>query len=52
VVRGFEAVDPLLGGRERDAVSGLAGLDRPRDHEMALAGAGWPEGADTDHQTI
>jgi hypothetical protein len=28
VLGGFEAVDPLLGGRERDAVPGLAGLDR------------------------
>ena len=27
----LEAVDPLLRGRERDAVAGLAGLDRQRD---------------------
>jgi hypothetical protein len=29
----FEAVDPVLGGGERDAVPGLAGLDRQRDRE-------------------
>jgi hypothetical protein len=28
VLSAVEAVDPLLGGRERDAVPGLAGLDR------------------------
>ena len=42
----LEAVDPLLGGRERDAVAGLAGLDRQRDREVRLAGAGRPEEAD------
>jgi hypothetical protein len=36
----FEAVDPLLGGGERDAVAGLAGLDRQRDRQVALARAG------------
>jgi hypothetical protein len=40
VLCGFEAVDPLLGGRERDAVSGLAGLDGERDREVAVAGVG------------
>ena len=35
VLGGFEAVDPLLGGRERDPVSVLAGLDRERDREEA-----------------
>ena len=35
VLGGLETVDPLLGGRERDAVSGLAGLDRERDREDA-----------------
>ena len=45
VLRGFEAVDPLLGGRERDAVSGLAGLDCQRDREVALAGPGRAEEA-------
>lgn len=40
VLSRFEAVDPLLGGRERDAVSGLAGLDRQCDREVTLAGAG------------
>ena len=42
----LEAVDPLLGGRERDAVAGLAGLDRQRDRQVGLAGAGRPEEAD------
>ena len=36
VLGGFEAVDPLLGGRERDAVAGLAGLDRQRDRRGAF----------------
>jgi hypothetical protein len=31
VLGGLEAVDPLLGGRERDAVAGLAALDGQRD---------------------
>ena len=31
----LEPVDPLLGGREGDAVAGLAGLDRQRDRQMA-----------------
>ena len=35
VLGGVEAVDPLLGGRERDAVPGLAGLDRQGDREEA-----------------
>jgi len=39
----LEPVDPLLGGRERDAVAGLAGLDRQRDRQVALAGAGRAE---------
>ena len=43
---GVKAVDPLLGGRERDAVPGLAGLDRQRDREVRLAGARRPEEAD------
>ena len=42
----LEAVDPLLGGGERDAVAGLAGLDRQRDREVRLAGAGRAEEAD------
>jgi hypothetical protein len=42
----FEALDPLLAGRERDAVPGLAGLDRERDREVRLAGPGRPEKAD------
>jgi len=42
----LEAIDPLLGGRERDPVAGLAGLDRQRDREVTLAGAGRPEEAD------
>ena len=46
VLGAFEAVDPLLGGRERDAVAGLAGLDRQRDREVRLAGARGPEEAD------
>src|SRR5204863_9718853 len=40
VLGGFEAVDPLLSGRERDAVPGLAGPDRQGDREVGLAGAG------------
>jgi hypothetical protein len=40
VLGGFQAGDPLLGGRERDAVAGLAGLDRQRGCEVGLAGAG------------
>ena len=36
----------MLGGRERDAVAGLAGLDRQRDREVGLAGAGRAEEAD------
>ena len=36
----LEPVDPLLGGCERDAVPGLAGLDRQRDRQLRLAGAG------------
>ena len=36
----LEAADPLLGGRERDAVAVLAGPDPQRDREMALAGPG------------
>jgi hypothetical protein len=35
-----------VGGRERDAVAGLAGLDRERDREVCLAGAGRPDQAD------
>jgi hypothetical protein len=31
VLGGLEPVDPLLGGREGDAVAGLAGLDREGD---------------------
>ena len=46
VLGAFEAVDPLLGGRERDSVPGLAGLDGQRDRQMGLAGAGRPEEAD------
>ncbi len=42
----FEAVDPLLGGREQRPVPGLAGLDRERGGEVRLAGAGRPEKAD------
>ena len=38
-----EAVDPLSGGSERDAVSGLAGSDPQPDRQMSLAGAGRPE---------
>jgi len=36
----------LLGGRERDAVPGLTGLDRQRDREVRFPGAGRPEEAD------
>ena len=42
----LEAVDPLLGGGERDAVAVLAGLDRQRDREVCLAGPGRAEEAD------
>ena len=35
-----EAVDPLLGGRERDAMAVLAGLDRQGDRQVCLAGPG------------
>jgi hypothetical protein len=41
-----EPIDPLLRRRERDAMPGLAGLDRERDRAVALAGAGRPEEAD------
>jgi hypothetical protein len=37
VLGGLEARDPLLGGRERDAVTGLAGLDGERDRQVGLA---------------
>jgi len=40
VLRLLQAGDPLLGGGERDAVAGLAGLDRERDREVGFAGAG------------
>ena len=46
VLRLLEAVDPLLGGRERDAVPGLAGLDAQGDRQVGLASAGRPEEAD------
>ena len=46
VLGGFEAVDPLLGGGEGDAVSVLAGFDGERGREVGLAGAGRPEEAD------
>jgi hypothetical protein len=36
----LEPVDPLLRGRERDPVAGLACLDRQRDRQVRLAGAG------------
>ena len=36
----------MLGGRERDAVAGLAGLDRQRGRQMGLAGAGRADQAD------
>jgi hypothetical protein len=39
VLRLLETVDPLLGGGERDAMPGLAGLDRQRDRQVRLAGA-------------
>lgn len=35
VLGGLETVDPLLGGRERDAVPVLAGLDRQRGRQDA-----------------
>jgi hypothetical protein len=40
VLGGLEAVDPLLGGGERDALAGLAGLDAQGDRQVRLAGAG------------
>jgi len=40
VLGGLDAVDRLLGGRERDALAGLAGLDGQRDREVRLANAG------------
>lgn len=46
VLGGLEAVDPLLGGGERDAMAGLAGLDRQRDRQMGLPGPWGPEEAD------
>ena len=46
VLGGLEAVDPLLGGGERDPVPGVAGLDREGDRQVCLAGAGRPEEAD------
>jgi hypothetical protein len=46
VLRLLETVDRLLGGRERDAVPGLAGLDRQGDREVCLAGARRAEEAD------
>ena len=46
VLGGLEAADPLLGGRERDAVAALAGLDPQRDREVGFAGAGWADEAD------
>ena len=46
VLGGLEAVDPLLGGGERHAVAGLAGLDRQGDGQVRLAGAGRAEEAD------
>src|SRR5205085_33134 len=36
----LEAVDPLLRGGEQGPMPGLAGLDRQRGREVALAGAG------------
>jgi hypothetical protein len=42
----FEAVDLLLGGGGRDAVSGVAGFDRLGDRQVRLVGAGRPEEAD------
>ena len=38
VLRGLKPVDPLLGGRERDPLPALAGLDRQRDRQVRLAG--------------
>lgn len=38
-----ETVDPLAGGGERDAVSGLAGGDPQGDGQVCLAGAGRAE---------
>ena len=43
VVRVGEAGDPFGGGREQDAVPGLAGPDRQPGGEVGLAGAGWSE---------
>ena len=44
VVVGFgEAVDPLGGGSEQDAVPGLAGADRDTGGEVGFAGAWWAE---------
>ena len=42
-VRGGEAVDPLGGGGEHDAVAVLAGADGQADGEVGLAGAGRAE---------
>jgi hypothetical protein len=39
-VAGGQAVDPLGGGGEGDAVAGLAGPDGQADGEVGLAGAG------------
>jgi hypothetical protein len=41
-VRVTETGDPFGGGRERDAVAGLARPDRDPDREVRLAGAGGP----------
>src|SRR5690606_22567486 len=43
VVGGGQAVDPLGGGGERDAVAGLAGADREPDRQVCLAGARRPQ---------
>ena len=43
MVGGGEAVDPLRGGGEQDAVPGLAGPDRRADRQMGLAGSGRAE---------
>jgi hypothetical protein len=40
VLGGLEPVDPLLGGGERDAIAGVAGLDAQGDGEVRLARAG------------
>jgi hypothetical protein len=40
VLGGVKAVDPLLGGGERDAMACLAGPDGQGDRQVRLAGAG------------